>query len=37
MKNSFEEGNYQTISKFESMLKTNSHLFFDSNEFEFFF
>ncbi|MFL2639358.1 MAG: tetratricopeptide repeat protein [Flavobacteriaceae bacterium] len=34
MKNSFEEGNYQTISKFESMLKTNSHLFFDSNEFE---
>ena len=31
-----EFGNFQnhSISKFESMLKTNSFLFFDSNEYE---
>ncbi len=29
-----EENQEVTVSKFESMLKTNSVFFFDSNEFE---
>ena len=34
MKDEFEDFEDHSISKFESMLKTNSFLFFDSNEFE---
>ena len=34
MEEEFEEFQNQSILKFESMLKTNSFLFFDSNEFE---
>ena len=34
MEEEFEEFQNQSIFKFESMLKTNSFLFFDSNEFE---
>ena len=34
MENEFEKFQNSSISKFESMLKTNSFLFFDSNEFE---
>ena len=34
MKEDFDDFQSHSISKFESMLKTNSFLFFDSNEFE---
>lgn len=34
MKDDFEDFANSSINKFESMLKTNSFLFFDSNEFE---
>ena len=34
MKEEFDDFQNHSISKFESMLKTNSFLFFDSNEFE---
>ena len=34
MEEEFEDFQNQSIFKFESMLKTNSFLFFDSNEFE---
>ena len=34
MKEEFEDFDNHSISKFESMLKTNSFLFFDSNEYE---
>ncbi|MAU62903.1 MAG: hypothetical protein CMC38_00925 [Flavobacteriaceae bacterium] len=34
MKEEFNDFHNHSISKFESMLKTNSFLFFDSNEFE---
>ena len=34
MKEEFEDFDSHSISKFESMLKTNSFLFFDSNEYE---
>jgi len=34
MKEEFDNFKNHSISKFESMLKTNSFLFFDSNEFE---
>jgi len=34
MKEEFDDFDNHSISKFESMLKTNSFLFFDSNEYE---
>ena len=34
MEEEFDDFQSHSISKFESMLKTNSFLFFDSNEFE---